>query len=299
MPKPEIRYGKYLYCIIHTPPRAPSGNRDYPAGIVPTLIRGTGTTPPPPAPVLFGGAGTGTTSETLQMTNLGIGERGDKIHTIDHMGISAVVSDTPIQEYEESRRNMMAHTLVLEEVMRQCTILPVRFGTVAPSVDAVLEQVLKRRYGGLISSFEEVENRIELGVKAFWYEGVIFQEIIEQNASIRSLRDSLKNHQAEQTFYERIRLGELIEAAMEKKRDEDSEKILEKLRPLVYKTRANKVITDKMILNAAFLLDRQREPEFDQVIRKLDAEMQKRVMFKYVGPVPPYNFVNLVIHWDE
>ena len=29
-----------------------------------------------------------------------------------------------------------------------------------------------------------------------------------------------------------------------------------------------------------------------------DAEMQKRVMFKYVGPVPPYNFVNIVIHWD-
>jgi hypothetical protein len=90
----------------------------------------------------------------------------------------------------------------------------------------------------------------------------------------------------------------MIEAAMEKKRDEDSEKILEKLRPLVYKSRGNKVITDKMVLNAAFLVDRLREPEFDQAMLILDAEMQKRVMFKYVGPVPPYNFVNLVIHWD-
>ena len=135
-------------------------------------------------------------------------------------------------------------------------------------------------------------------MKAFWYEGVIFQEIIEQNPTIRALRDSLKTRQAEETFYERIKLGEMIEAAMEKKRDEDSEKILEKLRPLVYKSRANKVIMDKMVLNAAFLVDRSREPEFDQAIRKLDAEMQNRVMFKYVGPVPPYNFVNLVIHWD-
>jgi len=264
MPKPEIRYGKYLYCIIHTPPRAE----------------------------------TGTTPETLQFTNLGIGERGDKVHTIDYMNMSAVVSDTPIQEYEESRRNMMAHTLVLEEVMRQCTILPVRFGTVAPSADAVLEQVLKRRYGGLISTFEEVENRIELGVKAFWYEEVIFQEIVEQNPAIRSLRDSLKTRKAEETYYERIRLGEMIEAAMEKKREEDSEKILERLRPIVYKSRGNKVITDKMVLNAAFLVDRPREPEFDEAMRTLDAEMQKRVMFKYVGPVPPYNFVNIVIHWD-
>lgn len=256
MPKPEIRYGKYLYCLIHTP------------------------------------------AEALQTSNLGIGERGDKIYTIDHMGMSAVVSDTPIQEYEESRRNMMAHTLVLEEVMRNHTILPIRFGTVAPNETAVLEQVLKRRYGGLITEFEEVENRIELGIKAFWYEEVIFQEIIEQNSAVRSLRDSLKSHKAEETFYERIRLGELIEAAMEKKRDEDSEKILSQLRPFVYKSRANKIITDKMVLNAAFLVDRQREPEFDQTVKKLDAEMQKRVMFKYVGPVPPYNFVNLIIHWD-
>ena len=264
MPKPEIRYGKYMYCIIRTPPLA----------------------------------GTGTTPETLQISNLGIGERGDKVHTIDFMGIAAVVSDTPIQEYEESRRNMMAHTLVLEEVMRQRTILPVRFGTVAPSTDAVLEQVLNRRYGGMISTFEEVENRVELGVKAFWYEGVIFQEIIEENPTIRSLRDSLKTRKAEETYYERIRLGEKIEAAMEKKREEDSEKILEKLRPIVYKSRANKVITDKMVLNGAFLVDRSREPEFDEAMRILDAEMQKRVMFKYVGPVPPYNFVNIVIHWD-
>ncbi len=238
------------------------------------------------------------TPENFQVSNLGIGERGDKIYTIDHMGMSAVVSDTTFSEFEESRRNMMAHTVVLEEIMRQYTLLPIRFGTVAPSEGAVLEQVLKRRYGGLITEFEEVENRIELGVKAFWYEEIIFQEILEQNASIRSLRDSLKNRQAEETFYERIRLGELIEAAMERKRNEDSEKILQKLRPLVYKSRANKVITDKMVLNAAFLVDRQREPEFDIAIKELDAEMQKRVMFKYVGPVPPYNFVNLIIHWD-
>jgi hypothetical protein len=265
MPKSEIRYGKYIYCIIRT-----------------LLPSGTCITP-----------------ETLQFSNLGIGERGDKVHTIDFKGIAAVVSDTPIQEYEESRRNMMAHTRVLEEVMHQRTILPIRFGTIAPNADVVLEQVLKRRYDELISTFEEVEDRVEMGVKAFWYEEVIFQEIVEENPTIRSLRDSLKHRKAEETYYDRIRLGEKIEAAMEKKRDEDSEKILKKFNPIAYKSRANKIITDKMVLNGAFLVNRSREPEFDEAMRLLDDEMHKRVMFKYFGPVPPYNFVNLVFHWDE
>lgn len=237
--------------------------------------------------------------QPCQFSTLGIGERGDIVHTVNFMQLAVVVSDSPIVEYEESRRNMMAHTLVLEEVMRQFTILPVRFGTVAPSAEVIVDQVLKRRYGELISHLEGVEGRVELGLKAFWYEEAIFREIVEENPSIRNLRDSLMGRSAEETYYDRIRLGEWINTAMEKKRDEGAEIILVRLRPLVYKSRANKVITDKMVLNAAFLVERSREAEFDEAIRQLDADMGKRMMFKYVGPVPPYNFVNIIIRWDE
>jgi hypothetical protein len=237
--------------------------------------------------------------EPRQFTTRGIGERGDVVHTVSFMSLAAVVSDSPVIEYDSSRRNMMAHTLVLEEVMREFTILPVRFGTVAPGVEAIQEKVLKRRYGELNGLLNEMEGRVELGLKAFWYEEVIFHEVVEENPAIRSLRDSLMGRTAEETYYDRIRLGEMVEAAMAKKRDEDAEKILARLRPLVYQTRANKVITDRMVVNAAFLVEEGRGLEFDQAIQQLDAEMGRRLIFKYVGPVPPYNFVNIVVHWEE
>ena len=237
--------------------------------------------------------------EPRQFTTRGIGERGDIVQTVHFEDLAAVVSDSPIMEYENSRRNMMAHTLVLEEVMRDFTILPVRFSTVAPSAEAIQEKVLKRRYGEFNGLLAEMEGRVELGLKAFWYEEVIFQEIVEQNPSIRHLRDSLMGRPPEETYYERIRLGEMIENAMWKKRDEDAERILARLRPLVYKTRANKVVTDRMVLNAAFLVNEARQAEFDETVGRLDAEMGKRLIFKYVGPVPPYNFVNIVVTWEE
>jgi hypothetical protein len=233
-----------------------------------------------------------------RFTTLGIGERGDIVHTVHFMDLAAVVSDSPVIEYDSSRRNMMAHTLVLEEVMRDFTILPVRFGTVAPSAEAI-QKVLKRRFGEFQGLLNEMEGRVELGLKTFWYEEVVFQEIVEENPPIRRLRDSLMGRSAEETYYDRIRLGEMIENAMWKKRDEDAERILTRLRPLVYKTQVNKVITDRMVLNAAFLVDQDREPEFDQTVQQLDAEMRRRLMFKYVGPVPPYNFVDIVIRWEE
>ncbi len=239
--------------------------------------------------------------EPRQFTTLGIGERGDIVHTVHFMDLAAAVSDSPTIEYENSRRNMMAHTLVLEEVMREFTILPVRFGTVAPSAEATQEKVLKRRFGELQGLLQGMKGRVELGLKAFWYEENIFREIVEENPAIRHLRDSLAGRRPEETYYERIRLGEMIDSAMWKKRDEDAERILASLRPLVYQTQTNKAITDRMVLNAAFLVDETRQTEFDAAVRLLDEEMRrrKRLIFKYVGPVPPYNFVNIVVYWEE
>ena len=234
-----------------------------------------------------------------QFNTLGVGERGDNVHTVHFMGLAAVVSDSPIVEYDSSRRNMMAHALVLEDVMQSFSILPVRFGTVAPNINAIYEQVLEPRYSELNGLIAEMENRVEMGLKAFWYEGITFDEIMAGNASIRRLRDELMGRRPETTYYERIHLGEMIEKAMWKKREQDSERILAHLRPMVYKTRVNKIITDRMVLNGAFLIDKEREPDFDQAVEALDAEMGRRLMFKYVGPVPPYNFVNIVIHWND
>jgi hypothetical protein len=188
---------------------------------------------------------------------------------------------------------------VLEEVMRDFTLLPVRFGTVAPNAEAVQEQVLQRRYDELNQSLGEIEGRVELGLKAFWYEGAIYEEIVAENSPLRRLRDSLRDRTPEESYYDRIRLGEMVEAAMERKRNVDSEKVLDRLRPLVYKSRTNQLITDRMVLNAAFLVNQDREAAFDQAVQALDADMGKRMMFKYVGPVAPYNFVNIVVHWDE
>ena len=54
-----------------------------------------------------------------------------------------------------------------------------------------------------------------------------------------------------------------------------------------------------MVVNAAFLVDKSRVPEFDQAVNKLDEQLGKRIALKYVGPAPPYNFVNIIVNWQE
>ncbi|PDW01092.1 GvpL/GvpF family gas vesicle protein [Candidatus Chloroploca asiatica] len=238
-------------------------------------------------------------SAPLTFQSRSIGGQDAQVHALVYKDLAAVVSSSPIVEYDSTRRNMLAHTTVLEEVMNTHTILPVRFGIVAPDAEAVVEQMLKRRYDELEQLMHKMDGCVELGLKAFWYEEVVYREIVEASPAIRQLRDSLVGKSPEETYYQRIKLGELVESAMKRKREEDAHYILEKIEPLVLETRNNMVITERMVLNAAFLVRKEHETEVDQVVQELDQEMGKRMMFKYVGSAPPYNFVNIVVRWDS
>ena len=52
---------------------------------------------------------------------------------------------------------------------------------------------------------------------------------------------------------------------------------------------------DLMVINAAFLVEKDKETEFDQRVDELGAKYSSNIKFKYIGKVPPFNFVNLVI----
>ena len=144
---------------------------------------------------------------------------------------------------------------------------------------------------------EGMNGRVELGLKAFWHEDTLFPEIVSTNPPIRVLRDSLMGKSAEQTHFERMRLGEMVEAAIERKRKADAERILSRVRPLIESMELNSTFGDRMVLNAALLVRKDSEQAVDEVVQEIDAELGDRLMFKYVGSVPPYNFVSLTVTW--
>jgi hypothetical protein len=57
-------------------------------------------------------------------------------------------------------------------------------------------------------------------------------------------------------------------------------------------SRSNKPIGDKMIMNAAFLVGRDKEGAFDARVKKIGEQFDS-LTFKYTGPWPAYNFVNI------
>jgi hypothetical protein len=54
-----------------------------------------------------------------------------------------------------------------------------------------------------------------------------------------------------------------------------------------------------MILNAAFLVGREREKEFDEAVKGISRKYEDLLTFKYTGPWPPYNFVNIKLKLEK
>ena len=231
-----------------------------------------------------------------------IGGETGSVYTVPHGGLAMVVSDAHADRYDPSRSNMLGHQRVQERVMQEFTVLPVRFGTLADGAsptDNIRRLLEKRRqeFGGLLS---EMEGKVELGLKALWRdERAIFEEIAAQDGDVRRLRDSLKGKPPEATHYERIRLGEMVKKALERRRKAEAAVFLVPLGRIADRSVENAVNVDRVVVNAAFLVESAREKEFDQAMERLEGDHGQRVSFRYVGPVPPYDFVNIVVNWEE
>ena len=110
---------------------------------------------------------------------------------------------------------------MLEQLLEKQPVLPIRFNTIAQNETAVCEQLLQARRAELFGLLDEVRDRIELGVKAYWYEATLFEQLLAENPPIKLLRDGLLGKSPEESYYERIKLGEMIELAMNEKRERD------------------------------------------------------------------------------
>ena len=231
---------------------------------------------------------------------------GGKMCAVSFHDLSLVVSECPKPYYDPTRSNLMAHQKVIEEVMEKgFEPLPVRFSTVAchsgsTAAEERVVKVLRRRFGEFQGLLGDMEDKVELGLKAFWRKERLFDEIVSENRDIRALRDRMTAAPPEGLAWrnESLRLGTMVSDAMAAKREQDARRIVSALRPLAYDYKTNKVSSDMMLLNGAFLVCKERVTEFDKAVQKLDERYGERMKLKYVGPLPPFNFIEIVIHWD-
>ncbi|HZR29831.1 MAG TPA: GvpL/GvpF family gas vesicle protein [Terriglobales bacterium] len=230
--------------------------------------------------------------ESVNFGRTGIGGFGEQVYTVHHGDIAAVVSKTNVFIFDPTRENALAHEHVIELVMKTHTIIPMSFGTVFRTDDDIRE-VLKSIYASLKDVLEQMAGKVEFGLKVTWDRDRIIEELKRDDEEIRRFHQELTKKHLQSTYFARMQLGRMIEKTMVERSADFVREIYDGLRSVCVASRDNKPIGDKMIMNAAFLIQRERETAFDAAVNKIAKKFGDRLNFKYTGPWPPYNFVNI------
>jgi len=239
------------------------------------------------------------TDKKISFGPIGIGPGGKEVRTLPYRGVAAVISSSlpPLpnpKDKEALIRQLALHQSVVEKVMANYTVLPIKFGTTLDSMEDV-EMVLRKAHAEFKNTLDQINNKIELDVVALWKGDQIFKDIATEDKEIQRLREEVASKSPEDSHDHKIRLGKMVESALTKKREKYVEDILKTLGSWVDSFRLHRIVADKMVMNAAFLIDRRAERKFDSEIRGLNEKFGERINFRCVGPLPPYSFNTIEI----
>jgi hypothetical protein len=211
----------------------------------------------------------------------------NEVYTIHYNSVAMLVARVN-GEVLPDRLNLLAHQQIISEVMKQYCIIPMSFGNVFHSEQDVL-LITEHLYDEFEALFSKLENKIEVGLKVIPKKEWIDQKIKQD--SVLSQWKANKNDPS--LFYDQIQIGELAQNLVFRLQEEAEEQIYLPLLELAESGKQNNTIPGKILLNAAYLVDRKNEAAFDQKVNELFEDWKDKVVFKYTGPWPAYNFVNI------
>jgi hypothetical protein len=231
-----------------------------------------------------------------QVTFAVSGLDGGEVFCIPNHTVAAVVSASPLADYQGMKRNeaarfLVAHQRVVETVMRDFPVLPVKFGTVLPD-ETWVGRLLAQGEGLFRSAFEKITSRVQMEVVVLWDLQEVFQQI-GQEPPIAQLKEQIAGRAAEDTTTKRLAVGQMVYCSLERRRAALRDQLLSPLRALALDLVVNPPMDDSMVANAALLLDETGQAALDGQLEQLDQEFDGKLLLRCVGPLPPYSFATV------
>jgi hypothetical protein len=218
----------------------------------------------------------------------GLGPSG-QVWKIAYENVAAIVSDVPDDRRLGKRRHLMAHEAVVDTVAAESNILPMRFGAVVTE-EGVMTELLAPHHEYFAGILEQLEGRTQYTLKGFYELETVLPEIIQTDEDMRALQERIRGLPEEAAHFERIQLGELIAKALKVRRQQDAQDIVEELGPYVVMCKVYDPEKDDDVVNAAFLVERARQQEFEDAVDEVGGRFPM-VRLKLLGPLAPYDFV--------
>ena len=222
-----------------------------------------------------------------------------RIYTIAYRDISAVVSDSDETDITYLPKDILAmqlveHQRVIERVMTEHTVIPMRLGTIAADEKEV-ETILANGYRTIKDVLAKINNRVEVDVAATWNDfGLLLKEIGEEK-EIKDQKERLLANPSKVSIEDQMKIGFMVKKALDKKREQFAAQILSVLSTVSRACKEHDLMDDKMASNLAFLIDKSEHEDFERKLEELNTMFSEKLNFRCIDPLPPYSFYTIEV----
>lgn len=221
-----------------------------------------------------------------------------KLFTIPYKDAGIVAAEAPLKIYHPNKDNLLMHQDAISKIMeKNQTVIPVSFGNVFHS-KADVSVLLENLYPQFEKLFPEIKGKIELGLKVIGKKDWLHSQV-HGNAKVEKMARAIQGKSEAASYYERIQLGNEAQKIIASLQNEMKQEVLTPLKELAEASKVNDPIGEKMLLNASFLVDRDKESDFDSKVNEIYEKWKDKVEFSYSGPWPAYNFVNIRLKVED
>lgn len=225
------------------------------------------------------------------------GEERD-VYVIRYKDAAIVAATVPMKIYTPKKDNLLMHQKMVSNVMAQKdAVIPISFGNVFKSKGDV-KVLLEKLYPQFEKLFPEISGKVELGLKVIAKQEYI-GSIVKKDTNLQKMAKEVEGKNKDAAYFDRMKLGEASEKLMNNIRKDIENDIYAPLEKISTASKVNEPQSEKMLLNAAFLLDQAKEKTFDEKVNELYEKWEGKVDFKYTGPWAAYNFVNIRLNIED
>jgi hypothetical protein len=219
------------------------------------------------------------------------GVHGEPVRAVPAGQADAIVSDLADPDVVGTPAEVRAHAAVLDGLAERLPVLPVRFGTVVLDVGQIAAELAPEGDETYAQQLDALTGVVQLSVRARYVRDTIMAELLADEPEIRRLREATQGRSEDATYYDRIRLGELVVGGFERKRAADAGPLESALQPFAVDLRPRQDLEVEDVLDVAVLVRRDQVSALEEALERVAAATAGRINIRLVGPQAPYDFV--------
>jgi Gas vesicle synthesis protein GvpL/GvpF len=226
---------------------------------------------------------------TSDMT--GVGDPAGQVRVVGSGDLTALVSEVDMSGPLGSPEDLAAHKEILDACVADAPVLPMRFGAVVASEDAVTRELLEEHHDEFARALAELDGKAQYVVKGRYVGNVIFPEVLSENKRAARLRDEIRGADSDATREARIQLGEIINNAVTLKREKDTRALGEAMADYCEASLVRDPTHELDAVHVAFLVRVDQEKEIERAVKDLGEQWDGRVELRLLGPMAAYDFI--------